>query len=221
MQEKEQPPRSAFLLAIGDAATEQLCANSRRIHLARGEVLFNQGEMAHDLFIIDHGSVALLARADGVRRTMVEIFRDGEIFLAPAVVLDLPYLATAQALTEVELLAVPAAELRRGMADNHEISRAMVDQLGRHWRLLVEQIIDLKLRPAERRVARFLAQRVREEGGTGAAHLPEPRTAIAARLGMTPETLSRSLHALQSQRCIRVMADTVHVLDRERLLAST
>jgi len=219
MQVSETWPRSAFLLAIGDTATETLCANSRRVRLMRGQVLFNQGDMPHELYIIDHGSVALQARADGARCTTVEIFRDGEIFLAPAVVLHLPYLVTAQALTEAELLAVPATVVRQAMAESHDLARGMAEQLARHWRLLVEQIVDLKLRPAERRVARFLAQRVSEEGGIGAAHLPEPRTAIAARLGMTPETLSRSLHALQSQRCIRVMADTVEILDRERLLA--
>lgn len=220
MQVSETWPRSAFLLAIGDAATERLCRNSRRVRLARGQILFRQGEMPQELYIIAHGSVALQARADdGARCTTVEIFRDGEIFLAAAVVLDLPCLATAQALTEAEVLAVPASVVRHAMAECHELARGMAEQLARHWRLLVEQIVDLKLRPAERRVARFLAQRVREEGGIGAAHLPEARTAIAARLGMTPETLSRSLHALQSQRCIRVMADTVEILDRERLLA--
>lgn len=218
MQVSETWPRSAFLLAIGDAATERLCAQSRRIRLTRGEVLFHQGDMPDALYIIVHGSVALQARAEGPRSTTVEIFRDGEIFLAPAVILNLPYLATALALTEVEVLSVPASVVRAAMADCPGLARGMAEQLARHWRLLVEQIVDLKLRPAERRVARFLAQRVREEGGIGTAHLPEPRTAIAARLGMTPETLSRSLHALQDQRCIRVMSDAVEILDRDRLL---
>jgi CRP/FNR family transcriptional activator FtrB len=219
MQVSETWPRSAFLLAIGDVATDRLCTHSRRIRLSRGEVLFSQGALPEALYIIVRGSIALQARAEGSRWTTVEILRDGEIFLAPAVILDLPYLATAQALTEVEVLSVPADVVRQAMTDCAPLARGMAEQLARHWRLLVDQVVDLKLRPAERRVARFLAQRVREEGGTGSAHLPEPRTAIAARLGMTPETLSRSLHGLQSQRCIRVMPDSVEVLDRERLLA--
>jgi DNA-binding MarR family transcriptional regulator len=84
--------------------------------------------------------------------------------------------------------------------------------------MLVDQVVDLKLRPAERRVARFLARRVPEEPGAGPAELPEPRSAIAARLGMTPETLSRALNAMEAKELIRLSPRRADVPDRARLL---
>lgn len=90
--------------------------------------------------------------------------------------------------------------------------------LARHWRLMVDQVVDLKLRPAERRVGRFLARRVPEEAGaSGSAELPEPRSAIAARLGMTPETLSRVLNAMEQQGVVRLSPRRAEVFDRDRL----
>jgi DNA-binding MarR family transcriptional regulator len=86
--------------------------------------------------------------------------------------------------------------------------------LARHWRLMVEQVVDLKLRSAERRVARFLARRVPEEAGAGPAELPEARGAIAARLGMTAETLSRTLNALEARGAIRLSGKRADVVDR-------
>ena len=52
---------------------------------------------------------------------------------------------------------------------------------------------------AETRVTRFLERRASKEAGAAGPDLPEPRIAIAARLGMTPETLSRTLTALEKK----------------------
>jgi CRP/FNR family transcriptional activator FtrB len=148
---------------------------------------------------------------------MVELFGAGELFLAPAVVLSLPYLASAVALTEVRVLMIPADAFRDGVGRSHELCRATTQLLARHWRLMVDQVVDLKLRSAEDRVARFVSRRVSEEAGAGQALLPEPRTAIAARLGMTPETLSRALTGLEQKGRLRRGAGGATVADRTAL----
>ena len=145
------------------------------------------------------GSVGLQASVAPASGTMVERFGAGKVFLAPAVVLRLPCLASAVALTEVRVLMIPADVFRDGIARSHELCRATTQLLSRHWRLMVDQVVDLKLRGAEERVARFVQRRLSEESGAGCAALPEPRTAIAARLGMTPETLSRMLAGLEDK----------------------
>ena len=118
------------------------------------------------------------------------------------------------ALTDVRVLMIPAETCREGLSEDPALGRAMVELLARHWRMMVDQVVDLKLRSSERRVARFLARRVPEEAGAGPAELPEPRGAIAARLGMTPETLSRTLKALEARGLIRLSAKRADVIDR-------
>ncbi|MBL6078175.1 helix-turn-helix domain-containing protein [Belnapia sp. T18] len=105
-----------------------------------------------------------------------------------------------------------------GITQDPALGRATIELLSRHWRLMVDQVVDLKLRSSERRVARFLARRVPEEAGAGVAARPEPRTVIAARLGMTLETLSRTLNALEAPGVIRMSPREAHVVDRARLL---
>jgi len=188
--------RSPFFSAAGAEAMAELVRLSFTQLLPRGTVVFEQDEQADFLHLLLAGSVGLQAAAETGGRTIVEIFRAGEVFLAPAVLLRLPYLASAVALTEIRVLMVPAESYREGVRRDLALAGATIELLARHWRLMVDQVVDLKLRSAEARVARFLAQRAPEEG---AAALPEPRTAIAARLGMTPETLSRTLAALEDR----------------------
>lgn len=209
--------RSPFFAAAGEAAMARLLRPSFTQQLPRTTILFDQNELPDFVHLLLAGSIGLKAEAEAGGETVVEIFGPGELLLVPAVLLGLPYLASGVALTDVRVLMIPAETFREGVAQDPALARATIELLSRHWRLMVDQVVDLKLRPAERRVARFLARRVPEEAGAGTAELPEPRTAIAARLGMTPETLSRALAALEQQGLIRLSARRADVVDRARL----
>lgn len=218
--------RTPFFAAAGEAAMARLLRPSFTQVLPRGAVMFEQTAMPDFLHLLLAGSVGLVAR-DDIRdeardgpgaETVVEIFSAGEMFLAPAVILDMPYLATATALTEVRVLMIPAAVFRDGVAEDPALARAATQMLSRHWRLMVDQVVDLKLRPADRRVARFLARRVPEGAEGGSVELPEARAAVAGRLGMTPETLSRTMAALEEAGLIRTEGRRIDIPDRERLL---
>lgn len=210
--------RTPFFVVAGEAAMARLLRASFTQLLPRGAVMFEQHESADFLHLLLAGSVGLMARDESGAETVVEIFGPGELFLAPAAILKLPYLASATALTDVRVLMIPADVFREGIAEDRALARATIELLARHWRLMVDQVVDLKLRSADRRIARFLARRVREDSGAGSAGLPEPRGAIAARLGMTPETLSRTLTAMEAEGLLRSAGKRIDVPDRDRLL---
>ncbi len=210
--------RSPFFVTAGEPAMARLLRPSFTQLLPRGAVMFEQGEPADFLHLLLSGSVGLSARDETAAETIVEIFGAGEIFLAPAAILQLPYLASATALTDIRVLMIPADVFRAAIAEDQALARATIELLARHWRIMVDQVVDLKLRSADRRVARFLARRISEEGGAGCAPLPEPRSAIAARLGMTPETLSRTLNAMEAEGLLRSAGRRMDVPDREKLL---
>lgn len=209
--------RSPFFQAAGPAAMAELLAASFTQLLPRGAVLFEQGDEPQFLHMVLAGRIGLQATAEASARTMVELFGPGEIVLAPAVVLSLPYLASAVALTELRVLMIPAPLVRDALARSLPLARAMNELLSRHWRLMVDQVVDLKLRSAEARVARFIARRVSEEDGAARVILAEPRTAIAARLGMTPETLSRAMATLEARGKLRRAPDGATIADRTAL----
>ncbi|NMJ41112.1 cyclic nucleotide-binding domain-containing protein [Roseomonas sp. JC162] len=211
--------RSVFFQAAGPAAMADLLRPSFTQILPRSAVLFEEGDEPDFLHVVLEGRVGLQACVAGRGRTMVELFGPGELCLAAAVVLRLPYLATAMALTEIRVLMIPAEVFRETIARSRELCHATTELLARHWRLMVDQVVDLKLRSAEDRLARFIARRVDEETGAGVVELPEPRAAIAARLGMTPETLSRAFAELERKGKLRRGPDgATTVPDRAALI---
>lgn len=186
--------------ALPEAGVERLLAYASVEERPRGDVLFREGEPAESLYFVLEGSVGLAASVDTPERAIVEIFREGELFVAPAAILRQPYLVSGVVLAPARLVVIPGAVFRSLLEEDGALARGMLNVLARHWRVLVEQIKDLKLRSSGQRLAAYLVALAPQAGRGGAVEidLREPRKALAARLNMAPENLSRALVELRA-----------------------
>lgn len=205
-----------LLTAASPETRAHLLGAAMALAVPRGAPILAQEAEADRLFLLLQGSVGLSTAEDGGAATMVEILSPGEAFPVSAVLLRTAHPVAAVALAPCRLLAMPAEEVREAAAKDSGLMRAALEQMTRQWRLLVDQVVDLKTRDATQRAARFLARRL--GAPRGAVEIPEPRGAIAARLGMTPESLSRALHGLEAAGLLRLHGRRVDVPDRAALL---
>jgi CRP-like cAMP-binding protein len=106
----------------------------------KGAIVFCQGDMPEFVHMLLSGQVALVAEDEKLGPAVIEFFPAGEIFVAPATLLELPYLVSAKAIEESRILMLPADELRRLVATETVLAAALARALARHWRLLVKQI---------------------------------------------------------------------------------
>lgn len=180
---------------LSAAVIDRLTYNAFVQNLPAGAVLFQQGDQPEFLYILLSGRVALTGRSAEGDEAVIEFFRRGDVFIAPAVILDLPYLLSTRVLHDARILMIPAEHFRDVLARDAALNAALVKELSRHWRLLIRQIKDLKLRTAPQRLAAYLLDLSGGQGGS--IELPEERRLLAGRLGMTPESLSRAFAQLQ------------------------
>ena len=202
-----------ILRRAGPETLARLAAKSDTRSFARGSVLFDQGDAAQYAYFLLHGEVALIGKRDQAEM-VVEFFGTGDIILAAAVLLDRPYLVKARTIEESRIVLVPAALFRDLVHADHSLAIAMAEEMARHWRVLVRQIKDLKLRSAPQRLAAYLLMR-RRAGATKLV-LNEDRKVLAGRLGITAESLSRAF-ALLRPLGVQGKGHEIHIGDPARL----
>jgi CRP/FNR family transcriptional regulator, transcriptional activator FtrB len=190
--------RTEFFAALGEAVIQRLTRGAFVQGLPKGAVLFSQGDEPEFIHVVLSGRVNLVAKGPDEEETVVEFFGPGEIFVAAAVVLKLPYLVSARVSRDARILMIPGETFRRALAQEHALAVAMVTTLSRHWRVLVTQIKDLKLRSASQRLASYILTLADVKDGPVSLELPESRRSLAARLGIAPESLSRGFAQLES-----------------------
>jgi CRP/FNR family transcriptional activator FtrB len=160
-------------------------------------VLFRQGEVPDFLHVLLEGSVQLAAASLDGRETVVEILKPVDAFMPAAALANMPYLVSAKVVDPARIVMLPAPVLRDRITRDPQLSLAIIASLARQYRSMLRQVKDLKLRTSTQRLGCYLLLLAEEAGSNGAIELPHDKRLIAARLGMTPESLSRAFSALR------------------------
>lgn len=190
--------RQASIFAeLDDGVFATLAGNARVLTWNKGETLFHQGDPATAFFVVRDGWVTLLRdTSDGVR-TLIKLIGPGESFAEALIGAGARYPVTAEAATPLSAARFDCARFRTLLTDNPDLALSIVAATFRQMQRLIDQIEGLKSWSVERRVADMMLQMYQSLGAPGGGFiLPVEQTLIAARLSITPSTLSRTLRKL-------------------------
>ena len=179
--------------------------------------LFREGEEPDFVYSFVEGGVVLVT-GNGEKEAVIEFFGPGESVLLPAALLGLPYLVSARATCDGQALLIPAAKLRKLIDEDIALAAQCARTLSRHWRVLISQIKEIKTHSALERVAHFLVSQTERTTGPATLALPGMKKEVATRLGITPETLSRTLRTLKKYG-VEAEGDTFRIAAVERVAA--
>lgn len=204
--------RGRLCACLEPPALGRLRAVAGDCRLVGGEVLFAQGDPAHEVYGLRQGAVMLLHRLGDGRRQVLSFLFPGDTFgFADSGI----HACTAIALRRASFCRFPLSALDGDpqlALRLHEIARArLADGL--------EQVLRLGRMSAAERLADFLFWLWRRLDCPAELHLPMRLIDVADHLGLRPETVSRQLAALRRAKLIGALTPDgmLPVLDGEAL----
>lgn len=200
---------------VTDAQLSALVARGSLQRYPRGTLLFNEGEQADFLMVLLEGGVELFARDQDDNEAVVDILFPVDSFILAAALTGAPYLMSARTLVPSRVLLLEAGAFRRAVAADPDLSTPVMAELAQHFRRLVRQIKDLKLRTGVQRLGCYVLALA---GTADEVVLPFDKRILASRLGMTAENLSRAFSTLREQG-LSVQGSRLVIQDRARLTA--
>lgn len=194
-----------------------ITANSYLRHYATGEMIFLEGEQAQGLWIVEQGNVKIYKlNADGVEH-ILHLRGAGKTFNDVAALDGGRNPANAAALSaDTQVWLIPAAIITEVLTRSPLVALDIIRLLATRVRSLVGQIEDLALYAVAVRLARFL---LRQAGDPSLSGPGITRTAIAAHINTTPQTLSVALRELEAAGAIQFTRHRV-VIVNEAILRS-
>jgi len=213
--------RQAYLFAdADDRQLEQLCAGIHTINLPHGDTLFHHGQPASRFFFVRAGELKLSRVSPDGHEKIIEIIRPGQTFAEAVMFMgeQTRYPVSCTAISDCELYAFDQKSFLRVLDQSQEITLGMLASMSRRLHMLVNQIDSLTLQNATYRLVMYLLEQAPQELRPGTdLDLTTPKSALAARLAIQPETFSRLLAKLRDQGLIEVHGPHIILRDLQGL----
>lgn len=188
--------------------------------LAKGALLFREGEPSEGFYVVQRGAVSVHRVSPAGKEQVIHVFRAGESFAEATLATGTGYPADARAVEASAVLLVPRAPMLALLGRRPDLALRMLGAMSQHLRVIVGLLDDLTLKDVETRLLNWLVKRC-PAGAAGEARveLRSTKRTLAAELGTTSETLSRTFARLRAAGLIRVETAAVLVRDAAVLRA--
>lgn len=207
--------RSSLLAGLPPQWLDRLAEHAILARYEKGRVIFRQGDPCPGLFCVGTGLVRIFQLSPSGKALVLHFAGPGRTFAEVAAFGQFPVPANAEALEDTLCALLPTAPLRGLLEQHHDLCLGLLGSMSAWVRGLVGLLEDLVLRDATGRVARHLLEASEADRPFA---LAVRKKDLAAHLGLTSETFSRTLRKLLDDGLIEsVGREEMRVLDRERL----
>lgn len=195
--------RVAVCAAVGPGQLARLAAIAAERSLAAEQILFDEGDQADMVFVVTSGMLKLYkVLADG-RRQVVGFMVPGD-FLGLA--FGRLYLYSAEAVTPVSLCSFRRPQFLDFLDECPALEKEVLLRTSTELAAAQEQMLLLGRKSATEKVASFILSMARRRrlGEGDPVELPMSRVDIADYLGLTVETVSRTISSLRKRALIEL-----------------
>lgn len=203
--------QTSIFSGLPDGDLLQIAGYSERRPLAKGEILFEEGQPVAGFYVVLKGLIKAYRVDETGREQVIHLIPAGQSFAEPAVA-GLPgYPAHTRALEKSEVILIRGPEFLAHLRVHSELALRMLASLSRHLHELVSTIESHRLQDAEMRLLHWLANRCPDGNTPALIQLATSKGVLASELGTRPETLSRLLAKLRNAGILTVCGREIRV----------
>ena len=188
------------------------------LSLAKDDYLFHEGEPSRGFYLVQSGAINVHRVSAVGKEQVIHVFRAGESFAEAALASPKGYPANARAVEPSTVLLFPKGPVLELIGRRPDLALRMLGSMSAHLRVIVGMLDDLTLKDVETRLLNWLVKHG-QNASKGVIKLPGTKRVLAAELGTSSETLSRTLARLRDRKLISVAAKAVTVHDANTLAA--
>ena len=177
---------------------------ARLIRLAKGDMVFHQGDPATSFHIVKSGRIKMTTYNEEGKEFVQGYFAEGQSFGEPPFFNHLPYPASAIAVVDSTLWKCSYDSFMKLLKDNFEVHLKLTQVLS--GRLVYKSIMlsELAVEEAEHRLTTLIEYFRKQDNAHHDYKVPFTRQQLADMTGLRVETVIRSIKSMEQKDILRL-----------------
>ncbi|MCG8324733.1 MAG: Crp/Fnr family transcriptional regulator [Thiotrichales bacterium] len=191
---------------LNDELLLEIISNVHQTHLPAGNMLFHQGDHAEYFYLLEAGQIQLFLESIDGHAKIIDVVNPGQMFAEAVCFFDnQSYPVNAQAIQDSVLLAINLNNFRNILKGSIDACFHLMASMCKRLHVQLIEINNLSLHNATYRLVYHLLKSVPDDSPSDThVVLHYPKSVLASRLSIKPETLSRILAQLKHKNIIDV-----------------
>ena len=206
--------KSELFAGVDSATLERLGESSTEHRLRRGDKLFEENDVANDIYIVTSGRIAIANKSIDGRESMVALMESGDLFGEMPLFDALGRSAEARALEQSVVVSVPYEPIRALYEQRPELLWAVVRLLAGRLRNMDEALADAVFLDVTGRTAKRLLELA---GEADEFTLPITQEELAGMVGASRERVNKAISSFIRLGWLEQSYRHYRIVNRERL----
>ena len=199
-----------------DEVQQRLLARFGR-RFSAGSVVFSDGDIGTEAFLLQEGRVRLIKRVGAVERSL-RLLRAGDLFGESALIAGASRNSTAVAVTDGIMLVLDHTTLEQVMASTPAVGMRVLQQLIRRLRDAEDQIEILMLHDSRSKVVVSLLKLAQQAAtNSSSVELAISPLELASRAGLEVDLVKRAVNDLREAGHLQIVGEKVQIPDTQTL----
>ncbi len=208
----------ALFSEIPSSDLKNILKDIKKLQIAEGKVLFNEGDNANGLYFIMKGDIKARRITSEGKEIVLFISREGYLIGEGAVFQNNTQAYTAIASTDAQILFLANGLCHKLVEKYPSFSCALLRFFSLRQRMFVHKLAAQGEKNALIRISAYILHRCFLEGANSTSFsLHIGREELANLLGFARETVSRQLSLLVEYDAIKLEGRTIHIINEELL----
>lgn len=206
---------SAYFSGLDSEELDSIREHIFEKSVARGEIIVFEGEPATAIYIVISGVVKVFKTSTDGKEQIIYLARPGDSFNDVPVFGGGLNLASAEAITQVNLCGIKKDELKAILLGNPKLAENVLKVLSQRVEQMVSLVEDLSFRRVTGRVAKILLENAEDTNGQRHRLTQQEMAAMA---GTAREMIGRSLKLLEDEGKVRLERNRIVITDKKALV---
>ena len=201
-----------------DLSEDDLIEIEKKLHrriVTKDEILLFEGEILQKLIFVETGWFKSEKTSKEGRQQTLRFIGPIEVINEYAVFSEEPSKATIIALENAKVFYLKKEDVESLLNRSPRFSRAVISNLAKRIRHLINHVENLSLLSVEQRLAQYLLEE--EQAGLIIRQSWKTQAEIAAQLGTVVDVINRSLQKFERRGIIEITREQFTILDEDRL----
>lgn len=180
----------------------------------KGSVVFNEGDIGHEMFIIHEGKVKIVKRVRAIETTLAEL-GEGDFFGEMAILEKSPRSATVVAMTDLKLLAIDDNTFEHILRRNTDVAIRIMRQMALRIRNTDQRIETLLFKDATSKVVDMVSKLASQKGTKtkDGVSLKISIADLSGRVGLEIDKTKSVIENLTAKEFLRMDGETLIIRD--------